>query len=284
MKHVHFAKYHGIGNDFILLESANLPKEEIALKQLAIRLCDRNKGIGADGLLIASYPNGFTAKMRIINADGSEPEMCGNGLRCFAKYLLDQGRVSLQDKMVIDTLAGPIKPEIVEDRGALAQVKVDMGSPVLERADIPVAGPGAGPVIKETIEVLGHDFQFTGVSMGNPHAVVFVDDLATLDFEALGPIFESHPKFPNKVNTEFVEVLNAQEARMKVWERGSGPTLACGTGACAILVAGVLNDLLDRQALIHLPGGDLEIAWPDDAGPVWMSGPAEKVFEGAFDI
>ena len=280
-----FSKMHGCGNDFIVvnaLESAvQTQLSKVSLSSLAKRVCNRQFGIGADGLILLLPSKTEDCRMQIINSDGSEPEMCGNGIRCLAKFAQDEGLIA-SDDFSIETLAGPIIPSIISKEGAVSMVKVDMGAPILERSSIPVAGEIPGPVINEAITVLSQDFHFTGVSMGNPHAVVFVDQLDTLDLAVLGPLFESHEAFPEKVNTEFVQVYSRAHAAMKVWERGAGATLACGTGACAILVAGVLTDRLDREATISLPGGDLKIDWAGDGASVFMTGPAEQVFSGSY--
>jgi len=285
MKHtIHFSKMHGLGNDFIVVDAINQRLEGLDLPELAVNLCDRNFGIGADGLMLVLPSQDCDFKMRIFNADGSEPQMCGNGIRCFAKFVHDR---HLSDKEVfsVETLAGVIVPALLIKEGRVEAIEVDMGPSILERGKIPVSGGNASDrVISQPIEVAGKTYQFTAVSMGNPHAVIFVDDLKAIDLEEVGPLFEHHPLFPERVNVEFVQVINPKEAVMMVWERGSGETLACGTGACAITVAGVLNNVLDRRALIHLPGGDLTIEWQASDNHVMMTGPATLVFEGQVEV
>ena len=276
-----FHKYHGIGNDFIIIDQANIYLEDSLLKSWCQSICNRHSGVGGDGVLIYKKISDATASMRIINADGSEPEMCGNGIRCFTQYLVEHKGVSLNQAIKIDTLAGPILPEIIDLSGSVCHTKVNMGTPILSREHIPVKGANkTAPVINETIQICNQDFHFTAVSMGNPHAVVFVESLDNIELHKIGPEFENHVLFPKGINTEFVEVLSKNKAKMKVWERGSGPTLACGTGACAILVAGVLNGYLDEIAEIQLPGGNLQISWPNKEAPVWMKGPSQFVFSG----
>ncbi len=282
--HLRFTKLHGLGNDFIIIDAINQRIVESAIQARAAALCDRHFGIGADGVILVLPSTQADFKMRIFNADGSEPQMCGNGIRCFAKFVFEEG---LTDKEVfsVETLAGPIVPALIRENGNVVAVEVDMGAPILERAKIPVAkGDPTARVIQEPLQVDGQSFTFTAVSMGNPHAVIFVDNLEEIDLEKVGPLCESHPLFPERVNTEFVQVLSPQEAVMRVWERGSGETLACGTGACAILVAGVLNGLLSHKATIHLPGGELKIEWVKSDGHVMMTGPASHVFSGEFII
>lgn len=268
-----FAKYQGLGNDFILLEGGKLPSD-ISLPDLARRLCDRHFGIGADGLLVHWPSREALARMQVINADGSEPEMCGNGLRCFVRYLADQGLA--HHPLVIETGAGLLSAE-----WRPTGICIQMGKPVFEAARIPALGLGNGPILEQRLP--GTDFVATLVSMGNPHCVIRVPALAELDFAHWGPRLEVHPAFPARMNVEFVEVLSPDRVAVKVWERGAGPTLACGTGACAVLVAGVYNGWLQSEATVSLPGGELRIGWPVQDGPVWMEGPAEKVFRGYWE-
>ncbi len=205
--------------------------------------------------------------------------MCGNGIRCLAKFAVDEGLIA-KDAFSVETLAGPMIPTLIKDQDKVIAVEVDMGEPILERAKIPVAGGKKGQVIREPLQVAGKTYEFTAVSMGNPHAVIFMDDIDALNLPEIGPQFETHPLFPQKTNTEFVKIISPKEAVMRVWERGAGETLACGTGACAILVAGVLTGKLERKAVIHLPGGPLEIEWQEGDNHVIMTGPAEHVFSG----
>ncbi|HXG51186.1 MAG TPA: diaminopimelate epimerase [candidate division Zixibacteria bacterium] len=268
-----FTKMHGCGNDFIFLDC--LEQEIPNLGALARRLCDRRFGIGADQLLTVHPSDRADFKMEIYNADGSRVEMCGNGIRCFAKYVHDHG---LTDKrqLEVETLAGIIRPRIVGDL-----VEVDMGAPILEGREIPVDADGK--IIDHPLTVRGETYRVTCVSMGNPHCVLYVDDVDSLDLEKIGPAFEHHPFFPKRVNTEFVQVLGPGEVRMRVWERGAGETWACGTGASAVGVAGVLTGRTGRSVTVHLKGGDLSIEWRAD-NRVYMTGPAEEVFRGTIEV
>ena len=277
-----FAKYEGAGNDFILLDLRNggaTPQSaEIA------RLCDRHFGIGADGLmtLAASAVSGCDCSMRYYNADGSPGEMCGNGIRCVAKYVYDYG---LTDKtqISVETLGGIKYLDLTVEDGEVSLVKVDMGKPELEADLIPIISERE-QVIDEPIEVDGKEYHMTGVSMGNPHAVIYVDDVKGLDLEKIGPKFENHERFPKRINTEFVHCIDRQTVEMRVWERGSGETLACGTGACAVAVSSILNNLTDTQVTVKLLGGDLQIEWDREKDRVFMTGPATVVFDGVIDI
>ncbi|MFP5503394.1 MAG: diaminopimelate epimerase [Candidatus Sericytochromatia bacterium] len=272
-----FAKYQGTGNDFVLVDGLEgLPALDWA--GVAARLCDRHYGVGADGLILVLPGEAAPFRMRIFNTDGSEPEMCGNGLRCFVRYLADRG-LAPEGPFDVETGAGVLKPEVLSD----GRVRVDMGPPVLERQHIPMGGPRTAQVIEEPIEAAGQRFGVTAVSMGNPHAVIFVPDVAAVPLSEWGPALETHPVFPAKANVEFCQVVSPNEAIMRVWERGAGPTLACGTGACATLVAGVLTERLDHEATIRLPGGPLEIEWAAD-NHVFMTGPAEAVFTGEVEV
>lgn len=286
MKHkLHFTKMHGLGNDFIVIDAINQRVETLDFTYLAALLCDRHLGIGGDGVILVLESETADLKMRIFNADGSEPEMCGNGIRCFAKFAYENTLIE-KEVFSVETLAGNIVPALVIKSGRVEAIEVDMGEPILARQRIPMSGSPIDQVVREPLQVgpLGTTYEITCVSMGNPHAVVFVDDLSQIDLTDIGPHFEQHPVFPQRINTEFVEVASRSEASLKVWERGSGETLACGTGACATLVAGVLADKLDRKALIHLPGGDLFIEWQSSNNHVIMTGPAMTVFAGEIDI
>ena len=275
-----FIKMQGCGNDFILVESSLIIMDE-DLTELAKKLCDRNFGIGADGLIISHPSETSDFRMQIINSDGSEPEMCGNGIRCFAKYLNMSGKTDKND-IEVETLAGIIRPSLVGDIDN-SQIKVDMGEPIFIPEQIPVAGFTGDKVINQDLEIEGRTFKINMVSMGNPHCVIFVDSFEDLDFNHWGPVIESFTAFPKKTNVEFVKVEDRNNLRVKVWERGAGPTLACGTGACATLAAGVLNNLVDKKANVHLPGGTLEIEWQDD-NRIIMTGPAEVSFAGVFNL
>lgn len=270
-----FSKWQGCGNDFIYIDGRNL---NIDYAAFAKKYCDRHFGIGADGVLILEDTNEADVCMRIINADGSEPEMCGNGIRCFARALYDFGIVK-KEEFTVKTGAGILTPKIILENGKITGIRVDMGKPRLNAAEIPVVGLGDGQIINKPIEVLGKTYDITCVSMGNPHAVVFVDDVKKCDIENLGRHFETHKAFPNKTNTEFVQVIDRNRLRMRVWERGAAITLACGTGTCASVVAAVLNDKTERKVEVTLDGGILNIEWLDD-GHIFMTGPAEIVFEG----
>ncbi|PKL76775.1 MAG: diaminopimelate epimerase [Candidatus Melainabacteria bacterium HGW-Melainabacteria-1] len=273
-----FIKLQGLGNDFILAEGTALPAGT-DLGALARRLCDRHFGIGADGLILNWPALQAQARMQIYNADGSEPEMCGNGLRCFVRYLQLRGEQG--PDWSIETGAGilPATSHSPHD-----SVRVEMGLPELRPARIPARGFDMEQVVEAELDCEGERFAVTLVSMGNPHCVIRVADLDSLDLAHWGPILETHPAFPARINVEFVEVQARDSARVKVWERGAGATLACGTGACAVVVAGVLGDWLAPAAEICLPGGNLQIAWPGPDESVWMEGPAQPVFKGEIDL
>ncbi|MGH7828668.1 MAG: diaminopimelate epimerase [Candidatus Binatia bacterium] len=268
-----FAKMHGCGNDFVLVDCR---KNEIADPgKLAKRLCHRRFGVGADQLLTIHPSKIADFRMEIYNADGGQVEMCGNGIRCFGKYLYDHG-LSKKKELEVETLAGIIRPRLIGD-----QVEVDMGEPILEGRKIPANADGR--ILDYPLEVDGTGYQVSCVSMGNPHCVLFLDDVDHLDVEGIGPRFEYHPFFPKRVNTEFVEVLEPREVRMRVWERGAGETWACGTGACAVAVAGALTGRTERKITVHLLGGDLTIDWRGN-NRVYMTGGAEEVFQGTVTI
>ncbi|NET05924.1 MAG: diaminopimelate epimerase [Symploca sp. SIO2B6] len=281
MLSVEFTKYHGLGNDFILIDNRT-QSEPMILSEQAVQMCDRNFGIGADGVIFALPGiNGTDYTMRIFNSDGSEPEMCGNGIRCLAKFLWDletaEGQTPSKNQYHIHTLAGVMVPKLETD----GRVKVDMGMPQLLAAQIPTTLAAADQkVINTPIEVAAATWNVTCVSMGNPHCITFVEDAEAIPLETLGPQFESHPAFPQRTNTEFIEVVRPDYLKMRVWERGAGATLACGTGACAVVVAGVLAGKSNRVCTVELPGGNLEIEWSDVDQRVYMKGPAEKVFTG----
>ena len=277
---MHFTKWQGCGNDFILVDCRK--GEGTDYGALARRACDRHYGIGGDGVLVLLPSQRADFRMRIFNTDGSEAEMCGNGIRCFARYLYDEG-IAKEREFTVETGAGILVPRIVPGAGNTEAVRVDMGEPILEGDKIPVTGFGKKSVVSEPIEVAGQTFSMTCVSMGNPHCVLFVEDIADCGIEELGPLFESHEKFPRKTNTEFVEVRDPEHLRMRVWERGAAITLACGTGACASLVAAVLNEKAKRQAEVELDGGILRIEWAEN-GHVYMTGPAEQVFSGEIEV
>lgn len=273
-----FSKWHGLGNDFVIVNGF---KEKIDnYPQMAIQVCDRHTGVGADGLVVVLPSKVADFEMRIFNSDGSEAEMCGNVTRCIARYVYEN---SLTDKtkVTLETKAGIIRPELVFSDGRLQTIKVDMGEPRLIRSTIPMLGDESQQVVNEVLTVHGVEYGITCVSMGNPHCIIFVDDLGSTDLALIGPMIETHPIFPKKTNVEFVQVIDKQKVRMRVWERGAGITMACGTGACATLVAGVLNGKIDRQAVVELDGGELLIEWGLD-NHIYMSGPAVEVFRGEY--
>ena len=281
---VGFSKYHGLGNDFVLVDCRK-EGEPVMSPDQAAGMCDRNFGVGADGVIFVLPPDVPEAqyRMRIYNSDGSEPEMCGNGIRCMARFIGDL-EPEVSGTMTISTLAGLIKPELRSD----GNVVVDMGEPLLKAADVPTTLPtdSEGRVIDAPLEVAGKEWLMTCVGMGNPHAITFVDDLDALDLAAVGPIFEKHPVFPAKTNTEFVQVLSPTHLKMMVWERGAGPTLACGTGACALTVAAILTGKAKQSTdvTVTLPGGDLTIEWREADNHIYMTGPAEAVFSGMYTL
>jgi diaminopimelate epimerase len=281
---IDFIKMHGLGNDFILIDCINKSLGDSSfLSYLAKKLCDRNFGIGADGLILILPSSKADLQMRIFNSDGTEAQMCGNGIRCFAKYTYENKLIS-KNKFAVETLAGIITPELIFQDKEILGIKVDMGTPKLKRREIPMEGEDASTVIDEVLKInTKQTFKITCVSMGNPHCIIFVDDVQSIPIDEIGPKIENHPLFPEKTNVEFIQVLNRKEINFRVWERGVGETLACGTGACAALVAAVLNKKTDRKATIHLPGGDLDIHWADDEH-IYMIGPAELVFKGEMNI
>lgn len=274
-----FTKMQGLGNDYVYV---NCLKEKIAdPPELARKISDRHFGVGSDGLIMINPSDKADFEMEMYNADGSRAEMCGNGIRCVAKYVYDYG---LTDKTYISvqTLAGIKYLDLTVENGKVSLVKVDMGQPILEPEKIPVAVKGS-QVVDEPLLVDGKEYRMTCVSMGNPHAVIFVDeDVKNLPLEKIGPSFENHICFPKRVNTEFVRVIDRHTAEMRVWERGSGETLACGTGTCAVAVACVLNGLTEDAITVHLLGGDLYIEWDREKNTVYMTGPAEAVFDGEW--
>ncbi|MCR2804908.1 diaminopimelate epimerase [Paenibacillus soyae] len=274
-----FTKMHGLGNDFIVVAGKQSLPDNAA--ELALRLCNRFFGIGADGLVYILPSEKADFRMRIINSDGSEAEQCGNAIRCVAKYVYDNGMTG-NEEITVETLgAGVQKVQLTVADGKVQTVRVDMGEPILKGLQVPTT-VDAERVIEHPIEVDGREFKFTAVSMGNPHCVIYVDDAVSFDLETWGPKLETHPMFPRKINVEFVTVNSRTQADMRVWERGAGPTLACGTGACATLVASVLTGGTDRTATISLKGGDLLIEWSEEDNHVYMTGPAAEVFRGSL--
>ncbi len=272
MRNLHFIKMQGAGNDFVLVDQYRntetiLSEEE--LPDLAKKLCDRHFGIGADGLILVLPSQKADYRMRIFNSDGSEAEMCGNGIRCFTRYVWENSEEK-KDVISVETLAGIIVPAPIVDGALFSGVEVDMGEPLVE-------------AVKEPLKIENLDYSINKISMGNPHCVIFVDDIQSVRLKDIGPIIENLPQFPNRTNVEFVQVISDREIILKVWERGAGETLACGTGACASVVAASVNGLTGRKVVVHLPGGDLGIEWTED-GHVVMRGPAEKVFEGHISV
>ncbi len=280
-----FTKMHGAGNDYVYVNCFEEP-EPADPKSLAIQIADRHKGVGGDGLILICPSDKADARMRMFNADGSEAEMCGNGIRCVAKYVYDH-EICRREKLNIETGAGVLSLELQTEpeTGLVDQVRVDMGIPVLTPDEVPTklkAPSGDGPAVNVALEVEGEQLVVTCVSMGNPHCITFVDQVTDDHVFRLGPKIEKHAAFPNRVNAEFIEVLSPSEVRMRVWERGSGETQACGTGACAVCVAGVLSGRTERRITVRLLGGDLQLEWGDD-DHVYMTGPATEVFSGDWN-
>jgi diaminopimelate epimerase len=273
-----FTKMHGIGNDYIYVNGFEERLDNPA--EVARAVSDRHFGIGSDGLILILPSSHADFRMRMFNADGSEAQMCGNGIRCLAKYVYDRG-MTQKTTIQVETLAGVLELQLFASNGVVEKVRVKMGEPRLERAQIPMQGP-SGQVLREPLVVDGTRFEITAVSMGNPHCVVFVDDPQMFDVTSWGPRFEHHPAFPEGVNTEFVQVLDAQTFSMRVWERGSGETLACGTGASAVAVACHLTGRTGRRMTGHLRGGSLELEWNETDNQVYMTGLAVEVFNGEW--
>jgi len=276
-----FTKMHGAGNDYVYINGFEEPIADPAA--LAIALSNRQFGIGSDGLILILPSQCADLRMRMFNSDGSESEMCGNGIRCVAKYAYDH---HLVDKLeiTVETGAGIRTLQLFPGAsGKIERVKVNMGRPRLTRGEIPMTGEPGAQVVNQQLQALDRTFHFTAVSMGNPHCVIFVDNVAEFPLEKYGPAIESHPLFPNRTNVEFVEILSPKEVRQRTWERGAGETLACGTGASAVCVAGVLNGLTERRILNHLSGGDLELDWTE-GGHLDMTGPAVEVFSGEYRL
>ncbi|PLX75900.1 MAG: diaminopimelate epimerase [Desulfuromonas sp.] len=275
-----FTKMHGAGNDYVYIDGFKEKVEDPAA--LAREISDRHFGVGSDGLIMILPSNDADVKMRMFNADGSEAEMCGNGIRCVAKYAFDHGLVRKQ-KMVIETGAGSLPVQLYLGAGDLVEkVRVNMGSPRLLRGEIPMTGPENERAVDIGIAVAGQTLAATCVSMGNPHCVIYVDDVEHFPVADIGPYIENHDLFPQRINVEFVEVISPTEVRQRTWERGAGETLACGTGASAVTVAGVLTGRTERKIVNHLLGGDLELEWRED-GEVTMIGPASEVFSGEYE-
>lgn len=275
-----FTKMQGIGNDYVYVNCFEEKVEDPSA--LAIQVSDRHFGIGSDGLILICPSEVADCEMAMYNADGSRGEMCGNGVRCVGKYMYDYG---LTDKteITVETLAGIKTLQLFVENGKVAKVRVDMGSPILTPAEIPVVAEG-DKAVDEPILVDGNEYHMTCVSMGNPHCVIFMDDVENFEIEKTGPLFENYKDFPKRINTEFVKVIDEHTLQMRVWERGSGETLACGTGACATAVAAILNEHCNGEILIHLLGGDLKIEWDKETNHVFMTGPAAISFEGEINL
>lgn len=276
-----FTKMQGAGNDYVYV---NCFEEEVANPaEVAVKVSNRNFGIGSDGLILIMRSDKADVRMRMFNSDGSESEMCGNGIRCVAKYAFDHGIVAKRE-ITAETGAGILTLQLFTGTdGKVDKVRVNMGAPRLTRAEIPMLGDPAGKVINEPLNILHTTFQITCASMGNPHCVIFVEDLGTFPVEKYGPLIENHEMFPRRTNVEFVQVVSRTEVRQRTWERGAGETLACGTGSSAVTAACVLNGLTEKKILNHLLGGDLEMEWGDD-GNIYMTGPAVEVFTGEIAL
>lgn len=271
-----FTKMQGLGNDYVYIDCTSYVVADPAA--LAVRVSDRHFGVGSDGLICIKSSQCADFRMDMYNSDGSQAEMCGNGIRCVGKFVYDKGLIE-KTRVTVETLAGvkTLDLHVKDDR--VHAVTVDMGAPELRSRKIPVAAEG-DTFVAQPLEAAGKTWTATCVSMGNPHCIIYVDDPYVLDLETVGPIFERHPIFPARVNAEFVQVIDRETLRMRVWERGSGETMACGTGACATLVASVLNGLCEREATVRLRGGDLQICWDEADGHIYMTGPAVTVFDG----
>jgi diaminopimelate epimerase len=275
-----FVKMHGAGNDYVYIDGFSTPVADPAA--LAVAVSDRHFGIGSDGLILILPSNIADVRMRMFNSDGSEAEMCGNGVRCVAKYAYDHGLVKGRE-ITVETGAGVKALQLFTNAAdKVERVRVNMGPPRLSRGEIPMTGPAADTVVNEALTILDRTFAITCVSMGNPHCVIFVDGVTDFPVEKYGPLIENHPLFPRRTNVEFVEVVSRREVRQRTWERGAGETLACGTGASAVVVAGVLTGRTERVLRNVLLGGPLEMEWVEN-GPVFMTGPAVQVFAGEYD-
>jgi len=276
---IEFTKLHGLGNDYHFIDAARFDIADPAA--LSQAMSHRHLGAGADGIILILPSDSADFAMRIFNADGSEAETCGNGLRCFAKYVFERGMTDKSD-FVIDTLAGPNRVELrLDDAGKVATVRSNMGVPRFERGEIPMEGP-AGKVIREPIEVNGTTMEVTCANVGNPHAVFFVDDATAVDLAHWGPLVENHPKFPKRTNVEFVTVQDRENIVMRIWERGSGITMASGSGSCGAALASMITEQVDRRVTVHLVYGALTIEWAED-GHVYQEGPATEVYTGHWE-
>ncbi len=281
---IRFTKMQGIGNDYVYVDArgGDLPNES----ELAKAISNRNFGVGSDGLILIKRSKiaGVQHRMHMYNSDGSESEMCGNGLRCVGKWLFDRG-FETEREFPIETGAGVLKIEITEANAGKAElIRINMGQPRLLRGEIPMKGPADQRAVDQELDAAGHRLRFTGVSMGNPHCVIFVEDTDKFDVHGIGPKVEHHELFPRRTNTEFVQVLSKSRLRQRTWERGAGETLACGTGASAVCVAGVLTGRSERKVTIELLGGNLELEWRESDNCVYKTGPAVEVFEGELKV
>ena len=275
-----FTKMHGLGNDYIYI---NAFEEEIENpEELSLKISDRHFGIGSDGIVLIMPSKTSDFRMRMFNSDGSEAEMCGNASRCVAKYVYDVGLTD-KEQITLETLAGVKILKMHLNDGKVDKVTVNMGQPIIKSKDIPVLH-SKEEIIDEALNIEGKEYRITCVSMGNPHCIIYVDKVSSFNLEKVGPKIENHEIFPKKINAEFAEIVDRKNINMRVWERGSAETLACGTGACATLVASVLNDYADRKATLHLLGGDLEIEWNEADNNIYMIGPATTVFQGEIEI
>ena len=275
-----FTKMHGLGNDFVFVNDLDERLSEAELPRLAQAVCDRHFGVGADGLVQVLPSSVADFRMRIHNSDGTEAAHCGNAIRCIAKYLYERD-LHRHAIVTVETIGRVNELESFVEDGRVERVRVDMGEPVFQRDQIPVLGPPDEEVIDEAFSINGQELAITALSMGNPHAVTFVEEVGGVPLSEIGPLVERHEAFPDRINAEFVQILSPTEMRMRVWERGAGPTLACGTGACATLVAAARTGRSERRGTVRLDGGNLEIEWRDD-NHVWMTGPAIEVFSGEF--
>jgi len=276
---LNFWKMHGLGNDYIVIDNRGVELSEDELPDLAIKLCRRRVGIGADGLLLVCNSRVADAKMRIFNSDGTEAEMCGNGIRCFAKYCFENG-IAKKNVISVETLAGIKELYLKVEGGAVTSVRVNMGAPCFEAEKIPIIGNET--FINKPLDVDGKILMATALSMGNPHCVIFVNNIDNYPVDAIGPKVEDHKLFPKRTNVEFVQVISRKRLKVRVWERGVGETLACGTGACASIVAAKVLGKVEEEAIVELPGGKLIVEYKENV--VFMEGPAEKVFEGKISI
>lgn len=285
MKHtVHFSKYHGLGNDFIMIDGFNQRLEELPLQALAPKLCDRHFGIGADGMILSMPSDQSDAKMIIYNSDGSEPEICGNGIRCCARFLHERNLVD-KDVFSLELSKSVVIPGLIRKDGTIAAIEVDMGAPNFNAHEFVSPTLPTTPQLDYQLKLpSGDSLNMAFVSMGNPHAVIYVEDVDTIDVAAIGKEIEHHVLFANKTNVEFVQILSSNEIRIRVWERGAGETLACGSGACAAVAVGIMQNTLDRAVHAHLPGGELIINWHKQDDRIVMTGPAHHVYDGQFQL